>query len=107
MQPFTRKAETPFQLNQPHLQETCVRNQNTLIIGGYYRAKVRRKPADTYLNNLPIFTMNARTPRILMHLAQQIADYLRRTGERGIELGRILPARFGQIRPSAAGTAHA
>ena len=52
--PSSRKAETPFQLDQPHLQETCVRNQNTLIIGGQCRAKVRRKLADTYLDNLPI-----------------------------------------------------
>jgi hypothetical protein len=48
------KLKLHFQLDQPHLQETCVRNQNTLIIGGQCRAKVRRKLADTYLNNLPI-----------------------------------------------------
>jgi len=96
-----KKAETPFQLDQPHLQETCVRNLNTLIIGWQHRVKVRRKLADTYLNNLPI-SQQMRTPRILMHLAQQVAHHLRRASERGVELARILPASFGEVRPAAA-----
>jgi hypothetical protein len=95
MQPFTRKAETPFQLDQPHLQETCVRKPEH----AHYRWAVPGKSVKKtggYLLEQPLFqNENAGAACILTHLAEQIADHLRRASERGIELARIFPASFG------------
>jgi hypothetical protein len=102
MQPFTRKAETPVRLDQPHLSGD-VRSQPEHAHYRWAAPGKSVKKTGGYLLEQPVFqNENAGAACILTHLAQQIADYLRRAGERGIELARILPASFGEVRPAAA-----